>query len=378
MSDVAPAQGESTPGSPMGPERARPGYLTPRRIFSGIAVALTVILVILVIWLIYLLLRPGGLVARGGADVAGLTPLLTITGPGKGANPDFKKPMGAAFGIDGRIYVSDTGNNRVCVFDRDGGFLFEFGGFGVRKALPGGTFSWSPGRMDYPIGISVDPTDGSVYVADFRNDQIQRFSADGSFTAAFPDPTKPVGRGSSGQEGTGIAVTDVAARGGKVYATDAYQVFVFGSDGRLIRQFGKPGVGPTDLDHPNGIAAGPDGRVYVSDSNHARVIAFDARGARLWAYGELPLDGAASETSGALGMPRGLAVDGAGTVYVADSFLFGLVALSPDGGLIGRFGQRGDVPAEFNFPNDVDERDGLLLVADKENNRVQVLTLARR
>ena len=68
----------------------------------------------------FLLARPGGLLLRGGATRAGIEPVFSIVGPGKGAAPYFKRPMGAAFGLDGRIYVSDTGNNRVCVFNRDG------------------------------------------------------------------------------------------------------------------------------------------------------------------------------------------------------------------------------------------------------------------
>ena len=49
--------------------------------------------------------------------------------------------------------------------------------------------------------------------------------------------------------------------------------------------------------------------------------------------------------------------------------------LSAAGKLIGRYGQRGVAPGEFNFPNDVDAAGSRLVVADKENNRVQVVEL---
>lgn len=347
---------------------------SPRRLFIGLAVGLSVALVVLSAWLVTLLSKPSGLVVRGGTARAGLAPVMVIEGPGAGAAPRFSRPMGAAFGLDGRIYVVDTGNNRVCAFDDKGAFLFEFGGFGVRKPLPGGHFTWAPGRLNYPIGIDVDRTDGSVYVADFRNDQIQKFTSEGAFVAAFPDPTKVAGRGGSGQDGRGIAVTDVAVSGGRVYATDTYQVFVFGSDGRLIEQFGKPGSGAADLDHPNGVTVGRDGTIYVSDSNHARLIAFDPKGKRLWSVGDPP---ASAEASGALGMPRGLSTLDDGSIVVADAFMFDLPVIGADGRMLSTFGERGDKPGQFNFPNDVSASGGLLLVTDKENNRVQVLRLVR-
>lgn len=371
--DALEADATHTPAVPR-------GYLTPRKAFTMLAVGLVAVLVLLVGLLIFLLLKPGGLVIRGGDTRAGIVPVLTIVGPGKGPNPTFKDPMGAAFGLDGRIYVSDSGNNRVCVFDRDGAFLFQFGGFGVRKPLPGGAYSWQPGRLDFPVGITVDKTDGSVYVADFRNDQVQKYDAGGHYLASFPDDTKPTGRGSSGQEGKGIAVTDVAVSEGRVYATDTYQVFEFGLDGKVVKQFGKPGLGPEDLDHPNGITVSSDGTIYVSDSNHARIIAFNQEGRRLWAVGELPA-GTTDATSAAdlsLGMPRGLAVMDDGSVIAADSFMFDLVRITSDGKIAARFGERGQDPGQFDFPNDVDVSGDLLLCADKDNNRVQVVRLTGR
>jgi len=362
--------------APEAPVASHKGYLTARQTFIIVALVLLIALVVLVIWLLLMLNRPGSLVVRGGETKAGIEPVLTILGPGKGAAPRFKRPMGAAFGAGGRIYVADTGNNRVCVFDGNGGFLFEFGGFGVRKPLPGGKFSWAPGKLDYPIGIAVDPADDDVYVADFRNDQIQRFDKDGKYIMSFPDATKPVGRGSSGQDGTGIAVTDVAVSGGRVYATDTYQVFVFTTDGHLIRQFGKPGTGPTDLDHPNGIAVSASGMIYVSDSNHARIIAFDGTGQRMWTFGEVGAQSAGATES--LGMPRGLAVMRDGSLIVTDAFLFNLTLIDYTGTSAQRFGERGTDPAQFNFANDVDVFGDLLVVADKESNRVEVVRLARR
>lgn len=304
----------------------------------------------------------------------GLEPVLVIDGPGVGEHPRFGRPMGVAFGVEGRLYVTDAEHDRVCVFDARGRFLFEFGGFGVGKPLPGVPATWRPGLMNFPVGIDVDDK-GLVYVADFKNDQIQVFSEDGEFIRVFPDRNAPVGRGSSGQDGRGIAVTDVCATGNEVFATDTYQIVIFGADGTFRRQFGRPGIEPGGLDHPNGIAA-KDGVIYVSDTNHSRVAAYTYDGNLLWTLGT-PVRGVQSTAPAEFSLPRGLTVLDDGTLLVADAFQFALVQVSPDGKVLGRYGDQGSMPGEFRFPNDVDALGDLVAVADKENRRVQVVRLIR-
>lgn len=362
-------------GAPAEAPPARGFYLTARQAFGILAGVLVVLLIGLIVWLLFFMGGGAALVTRGGETRAGIKPLFTIDGPGTGPLPRFNRPMGAAFGIDGRIYVSDTGNNRICVFDSNGKFLFEFGSFGVAKPLPGAKNTWALGKLNYPIGIRVDSQDGTVYVADFHNDQIQAFTADGKPLRAFPDAHQKVGKGSSGADGQGIAVTALAVKAGKVYATDQYQAFEFDVDGKLVKQWGKPGSTPGDLDHPNGIGVADDGTVYVSDSNHARLTAFGKDGAVKWSFGTLPAGEASQGVAPPLQLPRGVTVTSDGRIIVADAFAFELVSVSTGGTLNGRYGERGMGPGQFNFPNDVDSSGGRLVVADKENGRVQVLQL---
>ncbi len=54
-------------------------------------------------------------------------PVLAIPGPGKGDAPEFARPLAAAWAPNGDIYVSDTGNGRICVFTGAGRFVREFG-----------------------------------------------------------------------------------------------------------------------------------------------------------------------------------------------------------------------------------------------------------
>ena len=86
----------------------------------------------------------------------------TLTSPG-----DFAKPTNVAVDQDGLVYVTDTWNDRVEIFDADGKFIRTFG-----KAGDG------PGYFARPKGIAVDG-DGHVWVADGMQDRVQVFSPEG-------------------------------------------------------------------------------------------------------------------------------------------------------------------------------------------------------
>jgi len=85
-----------------------------------------------------------------------------LTTPG-----DFSRPTNAAVDPDGDLYVADTFNDRVEVFDADGNFIREFG-----KAGDG------PGYFTRPKGIAID-SDGHVWVADAMQDRVQVFTPEG-------------------------------------------------------------------------------------------------------------------------------------------------------------------------------------------------------
>jgi DNA-binding beta-propeller fold protein YncE len=80
---------------------------------------------------------------------------------------DFSHPTNLALDKDGNLYVADTFNNRVEIFDADGNFIREFG-----KAGDG------PGYFARPKGIAID-ADGHVWVADAIQDRVQVFTPEG-------------------------------------------------------------------------------------------------------------------------------------------------------------------------------------------------------
>jgi DNA-binding beta-propeller fold protein YncE len=85
-----------------------------------------------------------------------------LTTPG-----DFGAPQCVAVDKDGNVYVTDTLNNRVEIFDADGSFISQFG-----KAGDG------PGYFSRPKGIAVD-ADGHIWVADAMQDRLQVFNREG-------------------------------------------------------------------------------------------------------------------------------------------------------------------------------------------------------
>ena len=85
-----------------------------------------------------------------------------LTTPG-----DFGAPQGVALDKDGNVYVTDTLNNRVEIFDADGNFISQFG-------KPGD----GPGYFARPKGIAVD-RDGHIWVADEMQDRLQVFNREG-------------------------------------------------------------------------------------------------------------------------------------------------------------------------------------------------------
>lgn len=104
-------------------------------------------------------------------DADSLKPLRRIGTGGKNhflTTPgDFGAPQGVALDSDGNVYVTDTMNNRVEIFDADGNFISEFGKNGD-----------GPGYFARPKGIAVD-SDGHIWVADQVQDRLQVFNREG-------------------------------------------------------------------------------------------------------------------------------------------------------------------------------------------------------
>lgn len=175
----------------------------------------------------------------------------------------------------------------------------------------------------------------------------------------------------TGSRGSGPAQfnfpTAIAADNrGRVLVVDrgnARVVILDGASGRYLGTFGSAGRGPGQFLLPRHIAVSPD-RIYVVDQLNRRVSAFDMDGNTLFAIG------GERGTSGSLDVPRGVAVDSAGNVYVSDATTRGVNKYTATGSYAGR-ADGGNVshPHGMGF-----DSKGDLWVADGITGRVVVLT----
>jgi len=174
------------------------------------------------------------------------------------------RPGGVAIDRENRLlYVADTGNDVVDVFDADNYKLLRQIGKPSRKHD-----RTEPGTFSLPEGVAVD-SDGNVFVTDTFNDRVEMFDAEGQFISTF-------GKNGDGpadfERPKGIAID----RDGHVWVVDAAQnmVKIFSQQGRLLLYFGGPGYYPGQFMGPWGIAIGPSNQVVVSETFPGRVQVF--------------------------------------------------------------------------------------------------------
>lgn len=192
----------------------------------------------------------------------------------------FSRPSAVAIGPGGLRYVADTGNDRVVVLDEAGGFVRAFGS---GCALARG--ACAEGQLHAPAGIAVGG-DGTVYVADTGNGRVVLFDARGRF---LRDWSRVPGASASPRlldDPTGIAVDPASGRVA-VADTGHDRVLVFRRDGRVAAEHGGPGREAGRFAGPVGVAWSADGSLHVADPANRRLQRFDAS---LAGTGEWPAD----------------------------------------------------------------------------------------
>jgi uncharacterized protein (TIGR03663 family) len=296
---------------------------------------------------------------------------VAVLGTGEaGTEPgQFNHPRGIAVGPEGEVYVVDSDNFRVQVFNADGLFLRAWGsqcslesGHGCVDPDGDGPLELGDGQFQEPWGIAVGP-DGRVYVADTWNHRIQVFDSQGTFLTKW---------GSYGQTSVDpdlfygprdVAVSD----DGQVYVTDTgnKRVVVFDQDGNFLDQWGGGGVLSGYFDEPVGVALDPNGDVYVADTWNRRVQVFTSSHTF---RNEWPVAGWYGES--VLNKPY-LAVDSLGRVYVTDPEGYLVIVFDGSGGLLATVGGYGFDPNSFSLPTGIDvDPQGYIYVTDTNGQRV--------
>ena len=169
-----------------------------------------------------------------------------------------KNPSGLAYDeINNKLYISDTKNHVVRVFDDTGKSIATIG----KKGNDNGEFS-------FPSYLAVDKK-GNLYVVDSFNFRVQIFDSEGRFIRKFGRLGDTSGNFS---RPAGIGVDS----DGHIYVVDtAFNNFqIFNDTGKLLLWVGQGGTKPGEFSLPSGLFIDDKDRIYVSDTFNRRVQVF--------------------------------------------------------------------------------------------------------
>ncbi|KAI8513906.1 hypothetical protein Bbelb_082300 [Branchiostoma belcheri] len=180
-------------------------------------------------------------------DVGSNNPIMSLGQKGS-QQGQFDSPVGVAVRGD-RLYVADTYNNRVQVFDLSGKFCHSF-------------------PTDLPVGLAVQ-TDGTIVVNSGK--EVKKFSPSGELLHKFP-------LGDYWSDPLCIRLNGLAVqRDGRVVVADGdkHSIFLFETDGTLVKQVRGQGEGDGQFDWPCFVCVDKEDNIIVADSLNHRVQVFD-------------------------------------------------------------------------------------------------------
>lgn len=305
---------------------------------------------------------------------------------GKGTAARFEDPYAVAVDSSGNVYVADATDHSIRKITADGTVTTLAGKAGSFGSTDGTT---TAARFKAPQGIATDSA-GNVYVADTGNKTIRKITSAG-IVSTFA--------GSAGQAGNTDG-TGTAARFSSPYGVTVDSngnVYVVDSDDSTLRKItsagvvttlaGSPGkIGLTDgtgtaarFSVPFDVTVDSAGTLYVCDHGNHAIRKVTAAGVVTTLAGSgSPGNTDGNGSSASFKFPAGIAVDGSGYVYVADTDNQVIRKISPSGtvttiagGSIGSTDAVGTAASFYN-PKDVAvDANGNLYVADRNNHTIR-------
>ena len=302
-------------------------------------------------------------------------------------------PRGVAAAADGTVYISDSGNHRIRKLNADGDISTVAGTRNSGFRRDGGLATSA--ELDLPLGIAVDGS-GDLFIADSRNHRIRRVLATGIITTLA---------GSNNFGGDGGPATDALLFFPLSVAVNSLgDLYIADSRNHRIRQVNVSGTITTVAGTGDPDFAGDGGQARAADLFAPRDLTFDAdenlyiadlgnRRVRKVTPGGVISTVAGIGTSGSTGdggpatsaelVPVGVAVDGAGNLFIADNggsgsrirkvTTSGVITTVAGTGEIGFGGDGGPATAaqiSFRLGIAVDGADDLY-IADTDNSRVR-------
>src|SRR5215467_7947176 len=280
-------------------------------------------------------------------------------------------PSDIAFDTSGNLYIADTGNARIrkvdtsgnittvvgggtayteggidsggniFIADRDGNHIYKVAASTQKITTIAGNAGYgftgdgstaANAQLNSPTSIQVDPT-GDLFFVDLRNSRVREINSSGNIaTVAGNGLVTYSGDGGAAQNALMSAPSGVAVGpGGAVYLSDTnnQRIRMIAGDGTIstVAGNGTPGFAgdgsagtSAQVNFPSGLAADPSGNLYISDTGNQRVRKLSGgsittvAGNGTAGYGG---DGGAA-VSAQINSPAGLAVDSSGNLYIAD------------------------------------------------------------
>jgi uncharacterized protein (TIGR03437 family) len=329
-------------------------------------------------------------IAFGGPALSGYS---GDGGPAFGAL--LSSPEAVALDAAGNLYIADTGNHRIRKVTPQG-VISTLAGDGLLDGLGDGG-SATAASLNTPRGVAVD-AQGNVYIADTGNHRLRKVTPQGIISTV-------AGTGVAGFGGDGSAALNAQLNTPLALAVDAAGNVYFSDFGNhRVRKltvstgiissvigggygFGGDG-GPAataKLSAPRGVAVDAAGNLYVADSDNRRVRKVTPAGLISTVVGNGQFGAVfwgQPAINSPMNSPKGVAVDAAGNLYVTD---FGVDRVGADGiinhvagnNVVGTFLDDGGHPGALLLgspPGVAVDRSGNLYIADQGNHRVVVVT----
>lgn len=215
---------------------------------------------------------------------------------------EMDSPEGVWVASGGRIYIADTYNHRIQIFTGYSGAWY--------KTIPTG--SGESYDLERPSAVAVD-SDGNMHVADTFHNRVQVFSPTGLFLRSIhsPDPfgnyvfNKPRG-----------VFIDRAGERILLADTENNRVQVFDMNYTFIGRLGW-GEGNEGFLQPRAAAADAFGRIYVADTGNDRIQVFSGNLTFITSISG-QVGGSVNATSSSFGSPQGVVIDQLGRLFVSD------------------------------------------------------------
>jgi sugar lactone lactonase YvrE len=306
-----------------------------------------------------------------------------------GTSATFNGPNGVAVDSAGTVYVADSSNHRIRRIT-PAGVVTTFAGSGSIGATDS---SGTSASFNFPYGVAVDSA-GVVYVGDTRNHRIRRITSAGvvttlagslSNTSGFAD-----GTGTSARffEPQAVAVDS----SGTVYVADTYNHRIRRiTPAGVVTTLAGSGIGAggpgtfsdgsgtsAGFNFPNGVAVDSAGTVYVADSSNHRIRRITPAGVVTTLAGSTVGSSDGTGTNASFSGPVVLAVDSSGSVYVCEVNNNRIRKITPAGvvttlaGSTSGFLDGTGTNALFNEPRGIAvDSGGILYVADYLNHRIR-------